>query len=148
LFTIMKTMKSIILTATLLALAMNSCNKSDDPAGPGDSTAPTILQLGTWKVALFNDSGNDETSNFLGYNFTFASNGTVNAVKNTSSINGVWDTKVDNNQNKFILDFGTTNPFNELNEDWAILELTPVKIRLQHVSGGNGGTDLLTFEKN
>jgi len=144
----MKTTKSIILTAAILAIVLNSCDKSNDPADPGDSTASTLIQLGTWKVTLFNDSGNDETSNFLGYNFTFTSNGTVTAVKNATTVNGVWDTGVDNNQNKFVLNFGTTNPFDELNEDWGILELAPDKIRFQHVSGGNGGTDLLTFEKN
>ena len=144
----MKTTKSIILAATILALVLNSCDKSNDPAAPVDSAASTLLQLGTWKVTMFNDSGNDETSNFLGFNLTFVSDGTVTAVKNTTTVNGIWNTGVDNNQNKFILNFGTTNPFDELNEDWGILELTPDKIRLQHVSGGNGGTDLLTFEKN
>lgn len=144
----MKTTKSIILAATILALVLNSCDKSNDPAAPEDSAASTLLQPGTWKVTLFNDSGNDETSNFLGFNLTFVSDGTVTAVKNATTVNGIWNTGVDNNQNKFILNFGTTNPFDELNEDWGILELTPDKIRLQHVSGGNGGTDLLTFEKN
>jgi hypothetical protein len=39
-------------------------------------------------------------------------------------------------------------PFDELNDDWHIIEETSTKIRLQDVSGGSGGTDLLTFEKN
>jgi hypothetical protein len=38
--------------------------------------------------------------------------------------------------------------FEELSEDWSILSISPSKIELKHVSGGNGGTDFLTFEKN
>ena len=107
-----------------------------------------IVGQGTWKVTLFNDSGNEETQNFAGYNFTFNSNGTIAAVKNASTVNGTWNTGSDDSQNKLILDFGTTVQFSELNEDWVILEQTASKIRLEHVSGGNGGTDLLTFEIN
>jgi len=47
-----------------------------------------------------------------------------------------------------VLNFGNTIPFNELNDDWEILEESATKIRMQDVSGGSGGTDLLTFEKN
>ena len=36
----------------------------------------------------------------------------------------------------------------DLSDDWDIVERTDTKIRLQDVSGGNGGTDYLTFEKN
>lgn len=35
-----------------------------------------------------------------------------------------------------------------LSDDWDVLERTDTKIRLIDVSGGNGGTDYLTFEKN
>jgi hypothetical protein len=48
----------------------------------------------------------------------------------------------------FIISFASPANFRELSEDWEILSRTASKIKLKHVSGGNGGTDLLTFEEN
>ena len=36
----------------------------------------------------------------------------------------------------------------ELNSDWHIIEQNSNTIKLEDVSGGNGGTDYLTFIKN
>jgi hypothetical protein len=107
----------------------------------------TTLQSGTWRVTNFNESGVDHTSYFVGYVFDFNTNGTVVAVKDRTVVNGTWVDGNDNSTPKLILNFGTVSNFNELNEDWEILEKTATKIRLKHVSGGNGTTDLLTFEK-
>ena len=130
---------------TILVFGLSSCAKDKSSTDPSTSD---IVGQGTWKITLFNDSGNEETQNFAGYAFTFNSNGTIAAVKNASTVNGTWNTGMDDSHNKLILDFGTTVQFSELNEDWVILEQTASKIRLEHVSGGNGGTDLLTFEIN
>jgi hypothetical protein len=61
---------------------------------------------------------------------------------------GTWSTGSDDSQKKLYLTFNSPPDFNELSDDWHILEETSTKIRLEDVSGGNGGTDLLTFEKN
>ena len=42
---------------------------------------------------------------------------------------------------------GKTLRIRQLSEDWEIIFLTNTKIELRHVSGGNGGADILTFEK-
>lgn len=47
----------------------------------------------------------------------------------------------------FNIFFASPADFAELSEDWDIISHTASKIELKHVSGGNGGTDLLTFEK-
>lgn len=48
----------------------------------------------------------------------------------------------------FNIFFSSPADFAELSEDWDIISHSTSKIELKHVSGGNGGTDLLTFEKN
>ena len=48
----------------------------------------------------------------------------------------------------FNIFFASPVDFSELSEDWDIITNSSSKIELIHVSGGNGGTDLLTFEKN
>ena len=144
----MKATNALVFTMAILVFGFYACEKDKSTTDPSNSSTSEIVGQGTWKVTLYNDSGNEETQNFAGYNFTFDSNGTIAAVKNASTVNGTWNTGADDSQNKLILDFGTAVQFSELNEDWLILEKTASKIRLEHVSGGNGGTDLLTFEKN
>ena len=138
-------MKNIIKTITLLLLviaAASSCKKDDSP-----SLVDNTIQKGNWKITFFQDSGNDETSHFSGYEFIFNSDGSVTASNGNNSVSGTWTTGTDDSQSKLILNFGSTAPFDELNEDWHVLEETSTMIRCEHISGGNGGTDYLTFEK-
>ncbi len=130
---------------SIMILTLSSC-KNDD-SSPNSDVSNTIEQ-GNWRITYFNESGDDKLYHFAGYNFTFK-NGVVTATKSGSStVTGTYSEGIDDSQTKFILNFGSTNPWEEISEDWVILEKTSTKIRLQHVSGGNGGTDLLTFEKN
>ncbi|TMM57874.1 hypothetical protein FEE95_00120 [Maribacter algarum] len=48
----------------------------------------------------------------------------------------------------FNIFFASPADFAELSEDWDIISHSASKIELKHVSGGDGGIDLLTFEKN
>lgn len=134
---------------TIIALALvlftTACKKEDNSSN--NSNVSNIVAQGDWRITLYNESGTDELYHFTGYTFTFT-NGNVTAVKGANSISGTYSTGIDDSKNKMYLDFGTTVPFDELNDDWQIIEETTTKIRLQDVSGGNGGTDLLTFEKN
>ena len=54
---------------------------------------------------------------------------------------------MDDSHHKLHINFVTTSEFEELNDDWHILEETSAIIRLEDISGGNGGTDYLTFER-
>lgn len=72
----------------------------------------------------------------------FKNNCTIGNFSEGSSSNG---TSGDIDFNIF---FASPADFAELSEDWDIISQSPTKIELKHISGGNGGTDLLTFEKN
>jgi hypothetical protein len=122
------------------------CEKEDDSSPSSSNDVSNIVQSGTWKVTYYNDSGNDETSYFSGYSFTFNSNGSVSATNNSSTVSGTWTNGTDDSQSKLYLTF-SSSPFDELSDDWHITEQSSVKIKLEDVSGGNGGTDYLTFEK-
>lgn len=128
-----------------LAIVVSSCNKSDDDVSP--STVNSTFQNGKWKVANYNDSGNDETSHFTGYEFEFASGGSLTAVKSGNTVTGTWSTGSDDSQTKIYIAFGSVTPFDELNDDWKVVDKTSSIINLEDVSGGNGGTDYLRFEK-
>lgn len=111
------------------------------------------VQAGTWRITKFIDSGKDETNYFTGYNFTFNSSGVLNANNGTNNYNGTWSI-TDSNSNDdspndldFNIYFNLTNKFLDLNDDWDFISQSSTKIELVDVSGGNGGTDYLTFEK-
>ena len=49
----------------------------------------------------------------------------------------------------FILDFAVpeSSDFEDLIDDWDFISVSNTKIELIDISGGNGGTDYLTFER-
>lgn len=125
-------------------LLFSSCKKEDLAVTPINVT--TTAQQGNWRISFYEDDGNNETSHYTGYTFAFASNGTVTAT-GSNTVNGTFSSGNDDSQVKLYLDFGNTSPFDELNDDWHVIEMTSSLIKLEDVSGGNGGTDYLTFEK-
>ena len=142
----MNNLKFLSVLATLFLVLASSCKK-DDNSPSKNTNVPNIVSQGDWRITLYNDSGKDELYHFIGYTFTFNS-GIVKASKNGSIVSGTYSTGIDDSKNKMYLNFGNTVPFDELNDDWHIVEETSTKIRLQDVSGGSGETDLLTFERN
>jgi len=151
-------MKQIYLVASMLfclslMIGTSSCT-NDDNADPSQTIISDNVQLGTWRITSFIDSGNDETNHFNGFTFLFGSNGTLTSTNGNVTYTGTWNL-TDNSSNDDSLDdldfnilFNLDNDFEELNEDWHFVTQSKNKIELLHVSGGNGGTDYLTFEKS
>ena len=140
----------ILLNVVFSCSSDSSSNSSIDPT-------PVIntVNKGTWRITFYEDSSVNETSNFAGYNFTFGSNSILSATNGVNVYVGTWsvtsDTSGDDspsNDLDFNIAFISPANFSELTEDWNIVERTDTKIKLVHVSGGNGGTDYITFEKN
>ena len=152
-------MKKLILflgICCILNLAF-SCSDNETASPTLNDPAPVIntVKSGTWKITFYQDSGINETSNFAGYNFTFGSNSVLTATNGTNSYVGTWSVTTDNSGDDspssdldFNIAFASPANFSELTEDWNIIEKTDTKIKLVHESGGNGGTDYVTFEKN
>jgi hypothetical protein len=150
----MKKVTIYALLGFLFFLNTASMCSSDDSSLNNQSDVINTATSGTWKIILYNDSDVIKTSDFAGYNFTFNSNGVLSAVGVDLTIDGTWSVTDTNSSDDSIddLDFNIffTSPvdFAELSDDWDIVSKTATKIELIHISGGNGGTDYLTFEKN
>jgi hypothetical protein len=153
-----KKIKIILFFVLAALLTVTSCSSNDDDnAPPIDQIQIQVennVQQGTWRITKFIDSGDDETNHFTGYNFTFGSNGSLTAANGSNTFNGTWSV-TDSNSNddspndlEFNINFNLTNDFEALNDDWDFVSQSPTKIELIDISGGNGGTDYLTFEKN
>ncbi len=137
-------------------LNVASMCSSDDNSAFNVSQTDMIntVSSGTWRVTLYNDSGTIRTSNFTGYNFTFATNSSITATNGINTYSGTWSI-IDTNSNDdnlydldFNIAFSAPTNFADITDDWHILSKTATKIEFIDVSGGNGGTDYLTFEKN
>lgn len=143
-----------------------SCTNSDDAMQPTNQVldedqetideVKTNLQSGTWRITTFMEDDIDEADHFFSFNFTFKSDGTLIASNGTDIFEGTWSiTDTDSSDDDpndddldFNINFNLTNDFEDLNEDWDFVSRSATKIELIHISGGDGGTDLLTFEKN
>lgn len=147
----LKLIPALLMTMTLVFI-LASCSNSSDPSVPSQTVIQNNVQSDSWKITYFNDSGKDETSHFSGYAFTFGASGTLTA-SGSSTYAGSWsitdsnsnDDSVDNLDFNILFNLG--NDFDELSEDWNIISQSSMRIELIHISGGNGGTDYLTFEK-
>jgi hypothetical protein len=142
-FNMKKLFFSSVITLTLLVLT--SCSRNGDDT---ISNTQQVVTSGSWKIMLFTDSGNDETTDFDAYTFTFGSNGTINAVAGGVTKTGAWSTQ--GSSGKFIIDLGpktTANqPLGELTDDWKILSASETEIRLGDDNASS--QELLVFHKN
>lgn len=144
-------MAKYVLILSSMFLLLMSCKKEDVKQ---KKNIEKEVSSGTWRISNFVDSGVDETVNFSGYNFTFKDDGTLTASNGSSTFTGTWSVSDSNSQDDnlddlhFNINFNLTNNFEDLNDDWDIVSHSSSKLELIDVSGGNGGTDLLTFVKN
>lgn len=143
----------------LLALFMiAACDDDNNSANSKVTQVETTATGNQWKITYFFDTDTDETDNFSDYVFEFGSDDILKATKGSNTISGSWSVTNDDSGDDhshgdfedidFNISFTTPSNFEELSEDWEIISLTSTKMELHHVSGGNGGTDFLTFEKN
>lgn len=141
--------KSILPIALLIA-TLSSCNKSKTQNNIQDA-----IQQGTWVVSSYIDNGNDETIDFTAFRFTFNQDGSLQVMdllsSSTNQFTGQWSITDSNSNDDSMddLDFNVTfnvgNKLDDLTDDWDIVNQTEIK--LVDVSGGNGGTDYVTFTK-
>lgn len=150
----------------MLSFTLMSFNCSDDDDGSSNmNNSQQIAQIentmesGTWRITNFNDSGQNETSDFNGYDFTFNSDGSLVATNGSNTLTGTWSVTDDSNSSddsssdddidfNIFFPVSDDNDFEDLNDDWDVVSTTSTRIELIDISGGNGGTDMLTFEKN
>lgn len=155
----MKKLKLVSFLSLIFVFNVASMCSDDDNSNTAADPSPVIntVTSGTWRITLYEDSGVNETTNYSNYIFTFNANGVLTAA-NSTSCNGTWSVTSsnsnDDNPNND-LDFNIAfvapapNTFtDDLTDDWDIISYTANRIQLVDVSGGNGGTDYLTFEKN
>lgn len=152
-----KTIKFSMAIALLFILTTSSmCTNDDDNATNNSNPAEVIaiVNNGTWRITYYFDNNQDETNTYNGYNFTFGASNALTAANGTNTYAGTWSVTNSNSNDDshgdldFNIAFSTPAQFQELTDDWEIIETSSTVIKLRDISGGNGGTDYLTFTKN
>jgi hypothetical protein len=146
----------ISILSCFVGLAVVSCSEEEVATTTTQTQVQTNVKSGTWRITKFIDSGTSETNHFTGYNFTFNNSGVLNANNGTNNYDGTWSVTDSNSSNDddsqddldFNINFSLSNDFEDLSDDWDFVSQSTTKIELVDVSGGNGGIDSLTFERN
>lgn len=149
-----------LFTTAILAVVIFGCDTDDDSSQNEISVADietikSMVESGDWSITYYFDSDKDETSDYVGYVFNFGSDGVLSASNATTAASGAWSitssdsSNDDSNDNDvdFNIVFNSPDLLEELSDDWDILKFSSTKIELIDISGGDGGTDYLTFEK-
>ena len=156
----MKRKNLIGLTSILTLFMFSSCEEGNDDEQNMTSVdmneISSFVISGDWQITYFFDTDEEETSDFNGYSFVFGSNGVLTASNGTQEIAGSWsitdssssddddpDSDVD-----FNISFSAPDNFEDLSDDWDIVSYSATRIELIDISGGNGGTDRLIFDKS
>ncbi len=89
-----------ILAATLFITACTSDSNTDEASNLAQLQADVeelseTAQSGTWTITNFVEDGEDETSDFSGYEFTFNPDGTLVADNGTTTVTGTWSITID-----------------------------------------------------
>jgi hypothetical protein len=152
-------LKSLIIVFSLAFLS-SACTSDSENNNSNNEAAiqamENLAEQGSWIITYFFDTDHEETSNYAGFEFTFGADGSLTGTDGTSIYNGTWsitdssgsDDSPSEDDIDFNIFFSSPPDFEELSEDWDIIQINENLIQLTHVSGGNGGTDFLTFEKN
>jgi hypothetical protein len=110
-------MKKFVLSLALLLVAsLCGC-----PNNNNDELTATIT-TGTWRVSYYINNGDEDTSLFHGYVFTFIPDGTVSVARPSLPVApGTWNEH--DNDYRLELDFGQSGLLERLNEDWVVAEV-------------------------
>jgi len=106
------------------------------------SATPHVTK-GSWKVNLFTDAKNDETTAFAGYTLVFEPSGKIIATRNGETITGNW--YEDDIIKKINISLDTKDPaLTKLNNYWNITDISNAGLNLKNSQNPSSGRLQLT----
>lgn len=123
---------------SFLLLTFAACSRDDNNVTPGTPGGSSGGGSGSgtpgtgWKVSLFNERGENKTSNYSSYTFEFGADGSMSATGNGQTTTGTWSEYPDDGITKFAINLNTSDAnLMELNDDWALVSRSGSLISLQ-----------------
>lgn len=115
--------------------------------GPDPQELRDILISGTWYVDKFLEDGDDETSEFDGYDFNFYNDETVFASNGSEYVYGIWIITVTGTELNF--EFDMDSPINGADDqDYKALQYTAISVTFITRNSQGQIEDTLIFKKN
>ncbi len=146
--------RTIFMAIALLSMGLIISCSEDETKVEEDITAADMSEIkaaveaGDWRITNYTDDDIDETINYVGYSFTFNTDGILGATDGNTSVSGAWSmTTSDIDELDFNIFFTTPDIFEVLADDWEINKYSSSRIELIDVSEEDNSTDYLTFEK-
>ena len=134
----------------LIEDAKDDCDEDDDSDHNDDDVDDTdfiaTLITGDWAISYFFDEG-DGTADFQNYVFTFLEDGSASAIAGDITFAGTWATYGDDGNLELELDFGSEEPFDQIEEDWYIADFETDLIKLGDEDEEGESEEFLTFER-
>ncbi len=125
--------------------AIDDCDDDSSGSGNGSSVLSQVLVTGNWSISFSEYDGQTDTAYYNGYTFTFNSNETVLAQRNSTTTEGDWDINDENGYQRLSLNFDGSNLHN-IETNWRVIEFNETILKLKKQNSDT--TDYLTFTKN
>lgn len=143
-----ETMKNRIITigiAMLMAAGYSSCKKED--LGTVTTTrTTTVASQGRYSISKFEVNGVDHADFYTGYTFDMLKGGALMAEGNGQKVAGTWQRNaLEAKENPMVINFGSVEPFNLLNDKWEVVSETNTAVELK--GSRADGTWLLVLTK-
>lgn len=127
-------MKRFYLLLPVIAMVMMTSCKKEDITNITVSEAQGLVP-GNWKVNYYYDNSNGVSSEFDGYTFSFADDGTVTATFSGTDYLGLWTVKSsddDPNYDKEIeFTISGTTAMDDLDGKWLITEISETVMKFK-----------------
>jgi hypothetical protein len=128
--------RQLILLAGIAMILFAACKKQ----------VGNIVTRGDWKVSSYIEQGNDETTDFSNYIFSFENNGTVTLTGNTGIFTGTWSEGDEGSKHKLYINF-MSGPAAVLTNDWEIINKSRRELRMTTENLSSGSSETLVFTK-
>lgn len=134
----------------LIRNTADDCDEDDDNDHNDDDTDDTglvtVLTSGVWKITSFVNE-TDQTAAYKDLSFTFNPNQTAVSNDGTNIINGSWESYGDNGLLELYLNFGEQHPFDEISDEWQVVDYSNTSIELKYVEEDDGSVKTLELKK-
>ena len=142
--------KAINLMVVVTGIILSSSCSSTDTADLSIAESEALVSgAGTWKVSWYYDKDKDETSDFSGWEFELASDGSLIATKDSGTYTGTWNIESTDDSadydKKMVFIITGPDPLDSMADDWLITEVSDSVLKL--LDDSDNGIEELHLEK-
>lgn len=129
------------IAAALCIVLFASCKKEDNSTSnnsSGSTSITSIMTSGAWRVSYYHVGGDDHSTDFSGYTFTFGSSGSMTAVNSAGTTTGSWSR--DDSKNEIHFSIGSSAPLDEISGGWTPISISSTQ--MIYKDDGNSNEEL------